>query len=193
MFFAAAAYSGPITAPAIPPVSTKPIHFGLDLAGTRLRTANLKLCPAAEGSANSTEETHRATKLFSEHASDAVTLATIPTHDVTRYVFNRPPSFVNRVGKAMLHPERATSKIARGTVFHDDEGENAELARFVAVIEAVTTENESAQPALSAVTAGQSCRCASSGTTAGGVAIPATTRVVGQKAKHGRTRTRGDE
>ena len=101
----------------------------------------------------------------------AMALAATPTTDVTLYVFRRPPSLAKSDGSARLHAERLTMRKARGTVFHDALGEKAEEARLVAVMEAVTTLNDRAHPALSAYTAGQSCRCASSAASGGEDAI----------------------
>tara|TARA_B110000459_G_C16419426_1_gene406760 strand:+ start:71 stop:691 length:621 start_codon:yes stop_codon:yes gene_type:complete len=167
MFFDAAAYKGPITAPTMPPVNTNPMHFGRDRRGTRVNTAKRKLWPAAAGSANSNEEKHRAPNDFSAHAMAAIVDANMPTHEVTLYVFSLPFSLANTYGRAMLHALRLTIRNARGTVFQEELGENAELARLVAVIDAVTTLKLSAQPALRAYTPGQSCRCASSGASSG--------------------------
>jgi len=105
------------------------------------------------------------------HAAAAMALAATPTQDVALYVFRRPPSLAKSDGSARLHAERLTMRNASGTVFHDALGEKALEARLVAVMEAVTTLNDRAHPALSAYTAGQSCRCASSAASGGEDAI----------------------
>jgi hypothetical protein len=147
------------------------MHFGLDRGGTSASTANRKLWPAAAGSPKSALLTQSAPKDSVAHAAAAMALAATPTQDVALYVFRRPPSLAKSDGSARLHAERLTMRNASGTVFHDALGEKALEARLVAVMEAVTTLNDRAHPALSAYTAGQSCRCASSAASGGEDAI----------------------